>query len=448
MKTVDEIIFNALYQMRGKSSKKQIKELVYLDDRDKLDLFVNEHFISLLKHSYRHVPYYNRLFNIYDLVEDDKIEMSKFQDIPILTKKTIRKNHPLLISDDIQKRHWRLNSSGGSTGEPIRVIQDRKYEIWGKATNNYYYSEILGINEQCVKKVILWGSERDIISGTTSLKTRILNKLTNTLYLNSFRMTKNDMENYIRIINTYKPKLIRGYAGSLYELCKFAEKYKIQIYSPEIVISSAETLREEMKFTIEEILGTKVYNFYGSREISNLAGECKNGELHTFKFWNYIEVLDNNGHPVPEGKEGRVVVTNLFNYSMPLIRYDIGDLAIQGSNHCKCGNIQPTLKKIVGRITDHFILENGTIINGEYFTHLFYLKKWVSAFQIIQEDHKYIHILVVPIGQIKRSEQRQIEEQIKLVMGKDCKIRWEYVKKIPKTRNGKYRYTISNILLP
>ena len=93
-----------------------------------------------------------------------------------------------------------------------------------------------------------------------------------------------------------------------------------------------------MRADIEEAFGTKVYNFYGSREVSNLAGECKKGLMHTFDFWNYLEVLDDNNQPVKEGEEGKVVVTNLVNYSMPLIRYEIGDLALRGPAQCTCGN--------------------------------------------------------------------------------------------------------------
>ena len=101
-----------------------------------------------------------------------------------------------------------------------------------------------------------------------------------------------------------------------------------------MVGSAAETLTDEMRDQIERVFGRKLYNFYGSREVSNLAGECKDGLMHSFAFWNYQELLGEHNRPVKQGEEGKVVVTNLFNYSMPMIRYEIADMAVLGTERC------------------------------------------------------------------------------------------------------------------
>jgi len=394
-------------------------------------------------HSYVNVPYYSKTFQEINLINGNGIDLHKFYNLPILTKDTIRKHHAKLISKDYMKRKWYYNSSGGSTGEPVRFIQDELYTKWINATNKYYYQDMLGIDEAHCRKVILWGSERDIFEGTIGLKAKISNWLTNTVFLNSFRMTKEDMERYIKIINQYKPELIRGYAGSLYELCRFAEANNLKIFTPKVLISSAETLTDYMREKIESVFGTKVYNFYGSREVNGIAGECREGSMHIFTFSNYVEVLDYHNLPVTEGEEGKIIVTNLHNYSMPLIRFEIGDTGILESRRCKCGNKLPILKKITGRITDHFIKKDGTVIHGEYFTHLFYLKDWVKTFRVIQEDYDKIRILVVSQGKVNEIEKKDIENKIKLVMGKDCKIHWEFLEEISKPKSGKHLYTQS-----
>ena len=199
-----------------------------------------------------------------------------------------------------------------------------------------------------------------------------------------------------------------------------------------------------MREKIETVFGTKLYDYYGSREVNGMAGECKYGFMHVFMFMkNYLEILDSSNQPVGEGEEGKVIVTNLHNYSMPLIRYEIGDMAVLGPEKCKCGNTLPTLKRITGRITDHFVKEDGTIVHGEYFTHLFYLKDWVRAFQVVQEDYSIIKILIVPEGKMNEPEKKDTVDKIKLVMGQDCKVIWEFVHEIPKTPQGKYLYTKS-----
>jgi len=380
------------------------------------------------------------------IVNEGTVHLSKFSEIPVLTKDMLRENYQDLISSDYKTRKPYYNSTGGSTGEPTRFIQDNLYAKWGKAASYYWYKDIIGIDEPRAKKVILWGSDRDLFQGGIGWKAKIANWMNNTILLNSFRMTEADMGHYIGIINNYKPDLIRGYAGSLYELCKYAERNNMNICTPKAVISSAETLRDEMRCKIETVFGTKVYNHYGSREANNLAGECKEGMMHVLAFHNYIEVLDNRNQPVAEGKEGRVIATNLHNYSMPLIRYEIGDTIVVGSQQCNCRNILPMCKKISGRIMDHFIRQDGTVIPAEFFIHLIGVvsnARFIKKFQVIQEDYQRIKILVVPQGDIEDYTKRDIENKIRQVMGHDCMIIWEFVDKIYATKSGKYLYTKS-----
>lgn len=399
---------------------------------------------SLLVHAYKNVPYYNRILGSIGLIQHDEVDLSKFGSIPILNKKIIRENWEDLNSKDKTKRRWYYNSSGGSTGEPIKLVQDNSYNQWGQATTHYYYYNILGIDLSYTKKIILWGSERDLYQGT-NIYTKFVRWLNNSILLNSFKMTKDDLSRYVRIINSYKPELIRGYAGSLYELCDYVEKTGLQLYNPTFIISSAEMLSDDKRVKIERVFGNKVYDFYGSREISNLAGECKLGLMHTFNFNNYIEVLDSQNRQVKEGEEGRVVVTNLHNYSMPLIRYEIGDLAVLGPTNCPCSIPLPTLKKVTGRIGEHLVTEEGTLIYTGFLTITFNFKEWVRSFQIVQEDYKLVRIFVVLQSEVNIEDIKEINNMIRFLLGQDCKIIWDYVEEIPKTPQGKHLYVRSLI---
>ncbi len=442
---IKSTLLNLGFTLKGINPKKEYRQISNITDPDALHAFIDLKLSDLLLHAYLHTQYYNRIFDKIGIIQGDHIDLSRIREIPLLTKEIIRRYHEELISDDFKGRGWFYNTSGGSTGEPIRLIQDRQFLRWSAATNNYYYRNILNIDEPIVKKVVIWGSERDLFKGTIGAKAQIANWLMNTTTLNSFRMTSNDIEKYIHIINTNKPDLIRGYAGSLQEICRYAERKKINIYTPKILVSAAETVSDEMRDQVERVFGEKLYNFYGSREVSNLAGECKDGLMHSFVFWNYQELLDEHNRPVKHGEEGKVVVTNLFNYSMPLIRYEVGDMAVLGVERCSCGNLLPTFEKITGRITDHFIKKNDTIVHGEYFTHLFYLMDWVERFQVIQEDYDKIRLIIVPRGDIPDHCKHDIDAKIYLVMGQDCKITWDFVDSIPKTPTGKYLYTKSLI---
>lgn len=439
-------IRNLITQLRGNDVKREYQEIKQINNTNDLIKFQERYLENLIFHSYKNVPYYQNIFDNIGIVNNEKVNLSRFNEIPILTKELLQKHQKELISKDYKNRKWHYNFSGGSTGEPTKFIQDHTYNKWYTASNKYYYQDMLDIDESNVKKIILWGSPQDLFKGSIGFKSKMINWFTNTLILNSFKMTEIDMKSYIKSINTYKPDLIRGYAGSLYELAKFSEKNFLNIYKPKRLVCSAETLTSDMREKIESVFGTKLYDFYGSRETATLAGECKDGLIHIFSFNNYLEIIDRENNPVFEGQAGRVIVTNLHNYSMPLIRYEIGDMAVIGPKKCNCGNFLPCVKEISGRLEEQFIKRNGSIVIGYFFVHLIGVllnKGYIKKFQVIQEEYEKIRILAVLDKGLPESEKNEIEQKIRVNMGTNCQILWDFVDKIPKLPSGKYLYTKS-----
>jgi len=435
--------------LRGTNPKKEYFEIKNLVNEEKLVKFQEECLRNLLIHAYKNVPFYTRIFDEIGIVKNSNIvNPAKFSKIPIQTKDIIRNNQESLISNDYRQRRWYRNSSGGSTGEPLNFIRDISYNKWCNATGKYFQN-MIGIDVNTSQKnILLWGSDQDIFGGRIDIKEYVQNFLTHTKLLNCFKMDEKNMEKYIKTINLFKPGSILGYAGSLYELCQYAERKKYKLFTPKFVISAAETLRDDMRQKIEEVFGTKVFNFYGSREAAGLAGECRYGSMHIFNFNHLIEILDENNQPVKKNEEGKIVVTTLHNYSMPFIRYEIGDMGVLGDKICECGSSLPILKKITGRIVEHFIKENGERVPAEFFIHLFGVvcnRGNIKKFQVIQEEYKTIRILIVPVSDVREAECKDIEDKIKVVMGKDVKIIWEIVDDITKTKSGKYFYTKSLI---
>ncbi len=440
---IKRLVRSTMSRVRSSDWKQQYNEMRRISTVEQLTIFQEKYLEKLLLHAYCNVPYYTRIFEEIGIIRDNRADLSRFSEIPILTKQTMRAYEEELVSRDYTERKWYYNASGGSTGEPIKFIQDDTYDKWGGAAFHYWYKELLGIDEQGAKKVILWGSESDIFQSGIGLRTKINRWFGNVVFLNSFRMTEEDMKQYVDIINSYRPHIIQGYADSLYDLCQYAEKNHFKIHTPTVIVSSAEMLTDKARTRMESLFGTKLYDFYGSRETSNLAGECGEGLMHIMALHNHIEVLGQNGQPVTEGEEGNIVVTNLHNYSMPFIRYDIGDTAVLGPRRCQCGSILPTLKSVTGRTTDHFVKDDGTVVSGHAISLMFSQRDWVGAFQIIQEDYKIIRLLVVPQGMVTESEKTKMEHKIRVLMGEDCQLLWDFVDEIPKTPQGKHLYIIS-----
>jgi len=437
-------ILDAL-RLKRQDRRREYREICRIVSKGDLLEFQEHHLKALLLHAYKNVPYYHRVFNEVELIQSGEVDLSKFDRVPVLTKDVLRRFSSELISKDHNTRHWFYNTSGGSTGEPVRFIQDRELARRVGGTEYYYYKDVLGVAEPTAKKVLLWGSERDIFKNSIGIKAKIYNSMTHTVLLNSFRMEREDIDRYIDKINSYKPDIVRGYAGSLFELCRHADDEKIKLHSPKIVVSAAETLHDEMRDIIESSFGSSVYNFYGSREASCMAAECRNNSMHVFSFLHHLEVLNDENQAVKNGEEGKIAVTSLHSYSMPFIRYEIGDTAIQGDGACSCGSVLPTLAKVTGRIVDHFVKDNGTTVPAEFFIHLIGVvchTGVIKKFQVIQEDYRNIRILVVLQNELPKSYREKVGGKIRKVMG-DCDIVWDAVDDIPKNPSGKYTYTRS-----
>jgi len=162
---------------------------------------------------------------------------------------------------------------------------------------------------------------------------------------------------------------------------------------------------------------------------------------------NVLEILDKNEKKCTPGQIGNVCITTLNNYSMPLIRYQIGDIAkLSQDRSCSCGRGWPLIDSVMGRQTDHFKTKAGEIIHGEYFTHLFYMKEAIQKFQVVQNDYDHITIKIVVTDQQEFDNCKEsLIASIKKVMGAECKVDFELVDNIPQSKSGKFQYTISKI---
>lgn len=402
---------------------------------EEIDRIQKTNLEKVLNHAYTHVPYYKKVLKYY-------FEKKEFSKISFLTKDIIKKEFDSLKSDDLNKRKWKYNASGGSTGNPVRLIQDSDFINWRANKFFFFYMAGKDVGEKQIK---VWGSEKDIFEGTIGIKAIAENFILNRKLLNAFMIKEEDYFRYVKEFNRYRPVNVWAYIDSAYEFARFIEKNRLKIYSPKSIIVTAGSLTEEVRKYIEKIFRTKVYNQYGSREVGDIACECNKQEgLHIFQHTHYVEVVDGKGKSVFE-KPGEIVITLLNNYAMPLIRYKIGDTGILTKKKCSCGRGFVLLKKVTGRTTDHFKKKDGTVIHGEYFTHLFYFKDWIKKFKVIQKEYNLIEVLIVLNGEKKQEDLKEIESKIRLVMGKSCKVDFKFVDGIKPSASGKYLYTMSEI---
>ncbi|WP_147512775.1 phenylacetate--CoA ligase family protein [Brevibacillus massiliensis] len=410
-----------------------------------------ENLTSLLKHACRNVPYYRTVLKESGVIDrQEQVQLEHFSRIPLLDKNVMRTQFEQLQSADIHTRMWYENTSGGSTGEPVRFLQDKEYFFWNEAIKivNDEWTDRSLVDRQ----IRLWGSARDLFAGKESAKTQLGRWLRNELWLYSLRMTAEQMTNYVNQINQYKPMQILAYAESIYELARFIEREKMPVYSPTAIMTSAGTLYPRMREVIERVFQTRCFNCYGSREVGDVACECNQHKgLHVSSATHYVEILRPDGTATEPGELGELVITVLFNYSMPFIRYRIGDVGSWSEHTCSCRRGLPLLKEVAGRVTDMFLDKQGVQIDGSMFNLLLDDKPFVKKYQVIQEEYEKIRILIVPVDQNRnpftyhKEELDDVTKKIQMVMGETCQVTFELMEEILPASSGKYRYTISKV---
>jgi len=403
---------------------------------------------KLLVHAYHNVPYYNKILKQTGVIDGQEVRLERFPDIPILTKSIIRQQGENLYSKDHKKRCSYKNTSGGSTGEPVTFMQDKNYSDWNIA--NTIYLKTFASQDIGEKEFRLWGSERDLLDKEKPA-VRLRNWLYNRMELNAFKMSKDEMVQFVNKINRARPTWIESYVQAITEFSRFIRENNLTIASPRGVLTSAGTLYPQMQQLIERVFKCKVFNRYGSREVGSIACSCEKDEgLHVSIWNNYLEILNDNFQTVQPGGIGRIFVTNLNNYSMPLIRYQIGDFGIAAENReCSCGRKTPLIKGVVGRHMEVFKTKNGKIIPAEFFIHFIgvvYNEGYIKKFQVVQKDYDQIVIKAVIDNLQKFNESKtKIVNSIRKVMGQNCRVDFELVDEIQLSNSGKYLYTISEI---
>jgi phenylacetate-CoA ligase len=435
------LIYSLLY-LSGSKIPKRLKSIAFLDQLslEKKLAYQKSKLEQLLIHAQHNVPYYHEVLRDTGVVVGGEVNLEKFSSIPILTKEIIRKEASNLYSRDYKKRRPYHNSSAGSTGVPVKFIQDQYYSDWNIANKIYYKKQV----EQEIgdKELRIWGSFDEFFSGSDKWSLRARNWLYNRLELNSLKMSGKDLLNVFSKWNKFQPCWVEAYSNSLYEVSKVALNSNIKLASPKGVLTTGGNLYPEMKKAVEDAFCCKVFNRYGSREVGDVA--CSKGENKLYlSLWNhYVEILDSKMTPCSAGEVGKFHITVLNNYSMPFIRYDIGDLAQKAEDLL-------TINSIEGREIQLFRTKEGTVISAGFMIMLIgiiFNEGNIYKFQVVQKEYDLVVIkAVLEVEQGFDASRQKIEGAIKKVMGEECRIEWQFVEDIEHLKSGKYLYSISEV---
>lgn len=399
---------------------------------------------NMISFAYKTVPYYHKLFKQLKLEPSDIKTVKDLEKLPILTKDIIRKNWDDFKPVNLDSMRYSVFPTGGSTGSPFRfrLLRYDRFLAGAMLYRGWGY----GGYELGDKMVLMGGASLDV--GIDSyMVTRAHEVSRNIRKLSSFDMGTEDMRRYANVINSFKPKFIRGYASSINFFSSFIDQEKIEIHAPRAIFTTAEKLMPHMRKNIENVFGREVYDTYGMNDGGISAFECpEHNGLHIDTERSIMEVVDSNSLQLQDGV-GEILATSLHNYAMPFIRYNTGDIGHIINDTCGCGRDSRLLKEVVGRQQEMLQTPEGKFVHGEFFVYIFKKINGVTEFQVIQKKLENLTINMVLERDFDEKQLDIIREIVKRKSEK-WEVEFKYVDKIERTGySGKYKFVKSELRL-
>lgn len=397
---------------------------------------------KIISHAYNNVPYYFNTFNKLNLMPADIQSVEDLQKLPILTKEVMRANPKEFRPHNLKYLKYNTQATGGSTGNPFQYKLSNSDEILGLAimyANWGYAGYELGDKIGLIAGSSLISSTKSNLVG--NIKAFILNEKK----FSSFEMSHIYMNDIILKLNICRPLYIRGYASSIYLFAKHVKNTNSKIsFTPKGVFTTAEVLFEYQRDVIEDVFNCPVFDQYGLNDGGVSAYECEmHSGLHVDMVRSIMEIVDSCGNQLEPENEGHILATSLYNYAMPFIRYDSGDMGVLSKEKCKCGRHSPLLKKIVGRVSDFIYTPNGKKIHGEFFSHIFWEFGWVKQFQIVQTELNRLTVKIVP-DNINEINEFNLDKLNKIILNKTgmLDVVVEVTDRIEPSSAGKWRFIL------
>ena len=375
-------------------------------------------FQRILRHAYDNSPFYARRFRETGITPDDIRDRADLARIPVVTRRELR--HPEeLVPESYEPDRLKQSFSSGSTGESVKTYFDPKAWRLGK--------HLLKLRARWACGVRPWDRAALIQAGELSNSTfrrRVLRQQSFSVHL--------PVEETLPELCKLAPTVLYGFPTHFKELAKIWTGG----FTPKCIFTSGEMLEDETRTKIGEAFGAPVYDIYGSTELKEIAWECPRRDgYHINSDWVLVETI---------GEHDTIVVTSLYNYGMPLIRYELGDTGKLLDGRCRCGRSLPLMAPGVGRSVDYFQLPGGARVSPYTLVNNVEVLPEIRQFQILQDKPDRVVVLVVPGPDYGDGSAERIHDTVAVELpGVEVEVRC--VDEIPREPSGKFRKVLSDL---
>jgi phenylacetate-CoA ligase len=404
---------------------------------------------KLFKYSFRTVPFYRRNFKAAGLKKKNNLTVDQWEQVPILTRSTVQQEQKKMVSKFMPFNHGGINrgSTSGSTGMPLKFFYTQLTPFFRTALSMrfFYWHKVNFTNKAAIIRVDITG-ESDYPGITTSTWVPYTLGIDNpgpTAILNSSTEISKQAEFLIR----EQPDILISYPSNIKELALYFIEKGMSLKQLNLIQTLGETVNTEVRDLCKKAWGASTIDVYSAMEANSIAIQCPEYEdiYHIMAESVYVEVVDDDGEPCKPGEIGKVLLTTLHNYAMPLIRYEIGDYAKVGST-CSCGRTLPVLNQIMGRSRNMLILPNGEKVWPSLLTRR-WIKKlpMIQQFQFVQTSLDLIEAHLVADSLLSKEQEDFFKDALHNDFMYPFKIDIHYHDKLSRNKGGKFEDFISKI---
>jgi phenylacetate-CoA ligase len=398
--------------------------------RTEAQAWQNEQLCRIVELAATRVPYYRNLWLGLDwrsvrLTTD-------LHGLPTLDKQAIRQNERQFIVEGINPKSLWMEKTSGTTGTALRIYCPRELLRQWWAISEVMVRNVAGVGQE-IPRAMMGG--RPVVRGKAkSPPYWRFNRRWKQLYLSSYHVSPNTALDYLGAIRKRGSQWMIGYGSAIAALAESALQMNLAPLPLQAVIVSGDTLLPGMRSSIEQFFQCKCYDLYGHCEKVCLAMECPQGRMHVIPAAGILEILREDGSPCAPGEVGEIVATGLLNDAMPLIRYRVGDYAAWAEEQdCRCGNSQPVIANLEGRVDDYVITGTGRKIGR---LAGFRRSTRIHSAQLVQDSLDHAFLLVRPGREYSYKEALAVCNDVLSRVG-DLEIDIVEVPEIPKTPQGK-----------
>ncbi|WP_372936212.1 phenylacetate--CoA ligase family protein [Seonamhaeicola sp.] len=433
-------LFDVSLKLKGFPLKKAKEHFIDIQNIDE------NRYLEYVESKKRDIITYHLKNNLFYKNFAKNIDVNNWNSVPILTKTALQQPLKNRLSLGFNTKNIYVNKTSGSSGTPLIFAKDKFCHAltWANFIDRYGWFHI-DLNSS--KQARFYGIP---LNKSGYYKERFKDFLGNRFRFSVFDMSDEALDAVLQKFSNTKFNYINGYTSAIVQFSKFLQKKNIVLKNVcptlNMCIVTAEMLFADDKQLLETQLGVPVVNEYGCAELGLIAFNSKQGEWVVNSEDVFVEILDENNQPLPNGKEGKIVITALYNKAHPFIRYELGDYGVLSE---KSTLKKPILKNVLGRTNDFAILPSGKKAAGLTF---YYVTKSViednanvKEFVIEQLEKNTFKIIYTSIEPLTKGNIKRIEETIEKYLESGLKIIFERRDRLKRTQAGKLKQFTSRL---